>query len=113
MVLNEPQYVMTYKLYFSNNDTYMIVDILDYSNITLAWGLQSPLDITWISQTSQISNYSSLGHSNNNLTKQALILTNNSVMPFMKDNFATLRPNKTINQTSQLSLVVLALSDKQ
>ncbi len=30
----EPTYVMEYKLYFSNNDTYTVIDILDYSNIT-------------------------------------------------------------------------------
>ena len=47
-VLDEPQYVETYKLYFSNNETFTVIDILDYSNITLAWGLQSALDITWI-----------------------------------------------------------------
>lgn len=54
MVLDEPLYVLTYKIYLSNNETYTIIDILDYSNISLSWGLQIPLNITWINKTGEV-----------------------------------------------------------
>jgi hypothetical protein len=75
---------MTYKMYFSNNDTFTVIDILDYSNITLAWGLQSALDIKWLNSTNQSV---SLNHSysNNTMVKSTLIMTNESVNPFLKD----------------------------
>lgn len=112
-VLDEPQNVMTYKLYFSNNETYTIIDILDYSNISLAWGLQSALDITWLDNTSQLKNFN---HSHSNasaVAKSAVILTNNSVVPFLNDNSTIALQNSLFNQSSPLSLVMLALSDKQ
>ena len=80
MVLEEPLYVMTYKMYLSNNDTYTIIDILDYSNITLAWGLQQPLNITWINHTSQMSAAVS-----NNSSKQAHVFMNTSVTQFFNE----------------------------
>jgi hypothetical protein len=75
---------MTYKLYFSNNDTFTVIDILDYSNITLAWGLQSALDIHWLNSTNQSV---TLNHSfsNHSMVKSTLILTNESVTPFLND----------------------------
>lgn len=46
-VVDETLYQTDYKLYLSNNETYTVIDIVDYSNITRAWGLQSPMNITW------------------------------------------------------------------
>ena len=102
---------MTYKLYFSNNDTFTTIDILDYSNITLAWGLQSALDIQWLNSTNQSVTHNNT-YSNNKMVKSALILTNESVTPFLNDKSLKSLPKSLINDSSQLSLIVLALSDK-
>ena len=86
--------MLTYKLYLSNNDTYTVIDILDYSNITLAWGLQSPLNVTWQNNDTK-HYYNNNGSSENNATKNALFLTNNSVTPFLHT------PGKISLQNSQ------------
>ena len=113
--VEEPQFVLTYKLYLSDNDTYTIIDILDYTNITLAWGLQSQLNITWINNDTirQFNNNASIGTNN---TKKALILTNNSVTPFLhtpnKISLQNSQYNFT-NKSSKPDLLILALSNKQ
>jgi hypothetical protein len=45
---DEPMFKYNYKIYFDNNETYTFLDIIDYSNITLAWGILKYLEITWI-----------------------------------------------------------------
>ncbi len=69
---DDPQFKKSYKMYFSNNETYIVINLVNYSNITLAWGLQSPMEITW-------NNYTYMNTTN----KQAAIFTNESIDQFL------------------------------
>ena len=100
---DEPQFKLSYKLYFSNNETYIVINLLKYSNIAYAWGLQSPMEITW-------NNYSHINSTN----RQAAIYTNESIEQFLVPALQKIQLRSLIqNHTKKPDLVVLALNRYQ
>ena len=100
---DDPQFKLSYKMYFSNNETYIVINLLNYSNISLAWGLQSQMEIAW-------NNYTSINTTN----KQAVIYTNKSIEQFLVPTDHKIKmPSKIKNQTNKPDLVVLALDSYQ
>ena len=100
---DEPQFKLSYKMYFSNNETYIVINLVNYSNISMAWGLQSPMEITW-------NNYTHINTTN----KQAVIYTNKSIEQFLVPSVQMIQLRSLIqNQTEKPDLVVLALNSYQ
>ncbi len=101
---DEPQFTISYKLYLSNNETSIFLTLLDYSDISLAWDLQSPARVSW-------NNYTPSTDANQ---KQIVIYTNNSVEPFLVPESQSIQVSSMMyKDTKRPDLVVLALSSYQ